>query len=185
MFYSGFVHYYSYFHLVLISKVRLILIYQILCNPQQYGHYAQAETNADKRLLLQQKLGLVKKTVWYIKQPSNQNDALVTLALNHSGNKTPTISKKFQCYLQTHPIWGYAHFWCQEFVVFDSIEITFVLPTNADSTIRFIEMGFQWNYFEFNVGWLIAKGFNLFWLTFVFQKVYSNVKLLNTSFLYT
>ena len=87
------------------------MIYQILCNPQQYGHYAQAETNADKRLLLQQKLGLVKKTAWYIKQPSNQNDALVTLALNHSGNKTPTISKKFQCYLQTHSIWGVWFYW--------------------------------------------------------------------------
>ena len=34
-------------------------------------------------------------------------------------------------------------FLMKEFLVFDSIEITFVLPTNADSTINFIEKGFQ------------------------------------------
>ena len=34
-------------------------------------------------------------------------------------------------------------FLMKEFLVFDSIEIPFVLPTNADSTINFIEKGFQ------------------------------------------
>ena len=101
----------DYFYL-LLTKARLILLSQIWCNPQQYGHYAQAETNARQKRLIAAKVRISEKDC-LIYQPSNQKDALVTITLNHSGNKTPTISKSLDvtcehiCFCRIlHLTWG-------------------------------------------------------------------------------
>ena len=54
-------YYFAAIYFLLPKYVRLILLSQIWCNPQQYGHYAQAETNALQKRLIAAKVRISEK----------------------------------------------------------------------------------------------------------------------------